>query len=124
MLLTLQLVMVCSWFFMPPDANIIKGAKFVPADPNDALSPSLEVIRRFCDGRMALVFYLTTALSWYATRIGLLQFGGPRCARPSQLCRNFIEYPVILCCVHVMLGALQRGRPEHGHWSSQHKLHH
>lgn len=70
--------MLCSWFFMPPGANEIKGAKFYSPDPSSELSPSAESMRRFLDARMCLAFYLTAAMAWFATRIGLLRFGGPQ----------------------------------------------
>jgi hypothetical protein len=73
----MQLVMLCSWFFMPPGANTIKGARITSVDPAEDLDPIVESFRKFLDARLCFALYLSAALTWFATRIGLVRFGGP-----------------------------------------------
>lgn len=76
---------------MPPGANIIKGARYVSADPSQDLSDATQVFRKFIDSKLALAFYITAALAWYGTRIGLLRFGRQYvCARISLASLQFL----------------------------------
>jgi hypothetical protein len=69
-----QLVMICSWFFMPPGANVIQGARFSYSTDEEDDGVNAEV-RRFGDGKVALSLYLASAMAWYGVQTGLFQAG-------------------------------------------------
>ena len=103
----LQVVMVCSWFFMPPNANIIVGAKFTPAgDAADSGSGVWEPSRHFLDGKVALLLYLATAMAWYGVQTGLFQAGdsAERCAAgvgcEGEGAREGGRAPLAPCCLN------------------------
>jgi hypothetical protein len=77
------MVMVFSWFFMIPNANIIVGAwvrQGAAGDYTDATAEALEAQerledapRQFVDGKICLAFYCATAMAWYGVQTGLFR---------------------------------------------------
>ena len=72
-----QLVMIASWAFMPPNTNIIVGARYImpTEDGSDPGVTTVDDARRFVDGKLAIALYLATALAWYGVQTGLFQAG-------------------------------------------------
>jgi hypothetical protein len=70
----LQLIMVSSWFFMPPDVNIYPGVRFVPDGETDPGPDSYtEWLRHQVDSKLCLALYLVAALAWIGVQVGLIR---------------------------------------------------